>query len=307
MEARPRGEAAPVEVVAPREVLAHFGATVLADLGGRASRNWLVMADGARAVLRRYPERARDIGFELAVLRGMDGMGWPVPVPLAPPVELGGRTWALHRWLPGEPAPGDDAARRSQGRLLAELHLDLERLDLGQRDGWPPLRHVVDDPVLYEHLGLYERFFPEDARMLRWHAQRARELFTAVGDEPVRRLNLHGDLAPWNLLYDAGTLSGVLDFEFTHRNFAVADFALSWRGKYDAVVHGYDEVQPLEDAEWALLTPVYWAWVFFGVADEIRAMVGGHIEPARLDWTLKRLSLRSPLMGPEAAPYKPPR
>ena len=42
-----------------------------------------------------------------------------------------------------------------------------------------------------------------------------------------------GDFAPWNLRFQGGRLSGILDFELAHWDHRIADFALAWRGKYD--------------------------------------------------------------------------
>lgn len=61
----------------------------------------------------------------------------------------------------------------------------------------------------------------------------------------------------WNLRFQKGKLSGILDFELAHWDHRVGDFALSWRGKYDEVVYGYDEVSPLEPEEWELLTTMW--------------------------------------------------
>ncbi|MBO0836818.1 MAG: phosphotransferase, partial [Actinobacteria bacterium] len=91
----------------------------------------------------------------------------------------------------------------------------------------------------------FERLFPTEARILRWHAERARELYAQIGPaEAAPRLVIHGDFAPWNLLYRDGELSGILDFEASHFDVAVSDFALSWRGKYDGVIAGYQELRP---------------------------------------------------------------
>jgi aminoglycoside phosphotransferase (APT) family kinase protein len=64
---------------------------------------------------------------------------------------------------------------------------------------------------------------------------------------------IHGDFTPWNLLFDGGRLTGVLDFEATHHTFQVADFALSWRGYHDDVLSGYDEVRTEADPRAAVL------------------------------------------------------
>ncbi|GIE91860.1 hypothetical protein [Actinoplanes regularis] len=60
----------------------------------------------------------------------------------------------------------------------------------------------------------------------------------------------------------------MLDFEFTHLNFRVADFALAWRGYQYEVIRGYHEVQPLSELEQELILPTYHAWLFLGLAGE---------------------------------------
>ena len=140
--------------------------------------------------------------------------------------------------------------------------------------------------------------------MMRWHAERAQELFGRLDLGGARLTVLHGDFAPWNLLYTDGRLTGVLDFDATHLNFAVADFALSWRGHHDAVIDGYNEARPLTDLDRELITPAYWAWLFIGVADRIAAMTSGAAPPARFEWVISKLLLRSPVMGAESAAYR---
>lgn len=289
------------------EVLSHFGVGVVRELGGRVNRHWLVDLGGGPAVLRQYTAPPFGVvAFELRVLEALEVRGWPVPAPLAAPADLDGRTWCLFRWLEGTPSPAeDDAGRRARGRLLALLHEDLEDPNaLGQRQGCRMAHEVVDDPDLHKQLACYERLVPEEGRMMRWHAERARELFAAVDLSGARRVVLHSDFTPWNLLYTDGRLAGVLDFEATHLNYAVADFALAWRGKYDALIAGYEDVRPLDDLEWSILTPVFWSWMFLGVADAIRDMVAGAMGPVGFDWTVDKLLVRSPLMGGEAVPFR---
>ena len=79
---------------------------------------------------------------------------------------------------------------------------------------------------------------------------------------------VHGDFSTWNLLFERGTLTGLLDFDVAHRNHRVADFAISWRGEHDDVVLGYDEVSPLGAIEWELLVPVFRAWYLFQASEK---------------------------------------
>ena len=110
---------------------------------------------------------------------------------------------------------------------------------------------------------------------------------------------IHGDFTRWNLLYDGGALSGVLDFEACHHNHLVADFALAWRGDHDEVIRGYDSVRPLAEAEWHLVWPTYWAWLFLGVKEmlaEHYSQPGGASTPADLDWQVRHLRKDSDLL-----------
>jgi Ser/Thr protein kinase RdoA (MazF antagonist) len=64
------------------------------------------------------------------------------------------------------------------------------------------------------------------------------------------------------------------------------------------VIAGYDEVSPLEPEEWALLTPMWWAFLIEGACRHLRE--GTHDD----GWIHKMLLRRSPLMGPDAVPYQ---
>jgi aminoglycoside phosphotransferase (APT) family kinase protein len=275
-------------------------------LGGRANQHWLVRSADRPLVLRRYQlAPIGDVGYELRVLRRLADLGWPTPTATAEPVVVDGRTWCLFRWLPGTPPTGtDERSQRDRGRLLARLHHDLATLsDLGQRPGARRAEDVVADPELTLGLRAYERLCPEEARLMRWHVDRARLAFAEVDLGACPLLVLHGDFINQNLLYHNGVLSGVIDFEGTHLNHRASEFALSWRGKYDDVLHGYTEVTPLTDVDRALLAPALWAWVFLGVAAELRGMADGVVEPHRFEWQTSMLLRRSPLMGRHSAPY----
>ncbi|HEX5400890.1 MAG TPA: phosphotransferase [Pseudonocardiaceae bacterium] len=268
---------------------------VVRYLGGRANQHWLVTSGRQPLVPRRYQlHPIGEIGYELRVMRRLADLGWPTPVAVADPVRADGRTWCLFRWLP------DERTQRDRGRLLARLHADLATIDIGQRPGAQRAEDVVADPSLTDRLRAYERMFPDEARLPRWHVDRAREIFRDVDPGPL--MVLHGDFISQNLLYQDGVCTGVIDFEGTHLNHRASDFALAWRGRHDAVVHGYSEVTPLTGLDRALLTPALWSWVFLGVAREIGQMLGGTVAPHRLEWQTKMLR-RSPLMGRHNVPY----
>jgi Ser/Thr protein kinase RdoA (MazF antagonist) len=148
--------------------------------------------------------------------------------------------------------------------------------------------------VLAEH----ERQRTEEVRMLRWHLERARERIVGLHLHARPGTIIHGDFTAWNLRFHGGKLSGILDFELAHWDHRIADFALSWRGIYDAVIHGYAEVAPLDPEEWELLTPMWWAFLIDGARRHLEA--GTHDDR----WIVKQLLRRSPLMGRDAQAYR---
>lgn len=256
------------------------------------------MSPQCYVVLPRRSERG--LSYELTVLRELHGRGWPVPLPLTEPVHEGGSVWVLYSFLPGtSPTRDGPEAQRERGRLLARLHADLaEMISLGQRDGWQTSPEVLADPALRRLLPRFEARYPKEGHLLRWHAEEAQRLLADLPVDEADVIVVHGDLAPWNLLFDAnGSLSGIVDFDIAHLDLAVADFACSWRGKYDEVVHGYDDVRPLTDLDRALLTPVFWAWLFIGVTEDLTAILAGTATVDRLAWMMSKLPLRSPVMA----------
>jgi aminoglycoside phosphotransferase (APT) family kinase protein len=283
------------------EVVETFGVRVVAPLGGRLNQHWLVDARGERLVSRRWATPADDVAYELRLLARVAALGWPVAPAIAEPVELDGQVWGLFPFLPGEPASVADplAEQRARGHLLATVHADLARLgDLGQRRGWRRCEAILSDQTLDRILAQHERARAEEVRLLRWHLDRARTRLAGLRPQDRPGQIIHGDFTAWNLRFQGEQLSGILDFELAHWNHRVADFALSWRGKYDAVIHGYTEVAPLEPEEWELLTPMWWAWLIEGACRDLAA--GTHDD----GWTTKQLLRRSPLMGRDAAPFR---
>jgi Ser/Thr protein kinase RdoA (MazF antagonist) len=88
-------------------------------------------------------------------------------------------------------------------------------------------------------------------------------------------------------------LSGLVDFEASHLNYRVADFALSWRGDQDEVLAGYTDVHPLNELDWELLVPVFWSWLFMGIQRNIADILAARREAHGFDWQIKHLLRRS--------------
>jgi Ser/Thr protein kinase RdoA (MazF antagonist) len=282
----------------PGVVLEYFGARVAGALGGRLNQHWLVEARGRQLVLRRWWQDAASIDYELRLVERVAALGWPVAPALDRPVELEGAFWSLAPFLPGQPpvAAGSAAEQRARGRLLARFHADLAQLgDVGQRQPWRRCEAILGDATLDELLTAHEREQPDEICILRWHVERARQRIADLRPEYRPAIVIHGDFTPWNLRFQEGRLSAILDFELAHEDHRVGDFALAWRGKYDQVIAGYHEVSPLEPEEWALITPMWWAFLI--------DQAWYHLRTATRDdgWLMRKLLERSPLMGPDAA------
>ncbi|WP_198153715.1 phosphotransferase enzyme family protein [Catenuloplanes japonicus] len=282
------------------EVLARWRLTAGPALGHRESGTWAATRDGTSMVVK-YLDDATfpDWPYTLRVADALRAQGWPTPEPVEEPIVVPHGAWALFHRLPGRSVRqgGADppADQRARGRLLAELHASATATGItAQRRGFTGPAEVVADPALDHRLRVYERTHPAEGAALR----KCRESTAAwFADHPVDTLPhsvIHGDFAPWNLLFDAtdGRLTGLVDFEGTHFTLQVADFALSWRGYQDEVLRGYDEVRPLSDLEWHAIRPAFHAWLFIGVA-QTPAVPG---PPPDLAWQVAHLSKHSALL-----------
>ncbi len=282
----------PASVIDP-DVCARWRLTAGPVLADRVSGTWAATRDGSAMIVKYFDDATfPDWRYPLRVAAALRTLGWPTPEPVEEPLTGPTGAWVLFRRLPGRaalPAEGDrPAERRARGRLLAELHADAAATGIDeQRGGFRPPADVVTDPELDRWLRRHEAADPEQGRALRRCRDLAAQWFTDHPAPGAPRSVIHGDFAPWNLLFDGGRLTGVLDFEASHHTFQVADFALSWRGYQDEVLEGYDEVRALSDLEWHLIQPAYRAWLFLGVKDVLAAHYGRTTpasEPLNLDW-----------------------
>jgi Ser/Thr protein kinase RdoA (MazF antagonist) len=288
------------------EVCARWRLTAATVLADRPSGTWQAVRDGTTVIVKYFDDATfPDWRYTLRVADALRDLGWPTPEPVEEPL-IGPRgAWVLFRRLPGralEPAEKDrPAERRARGRLLAEFHAAAAATGIDdQRGGFRTPAEVVGDPELERWLRRHEAANPEQGGALLRCREAAVSWFGDHPDPNVPRSVIHGDFAPWNLLFDDGRLTGLLDFEATHHSFQVADFALSWRGYQDDVLRGYDEVRPLSDLEWRLVQPTYRAWLFLGLARELAAHYGtpaGTREPLDLEWQSIHAGRQSPWLA----------
>ena len=296
------------------EVLALFDVRLVAPLGGRINRHWLVEAQRVQLVLRCWGQsplidsassHTASISYEVRLIKALAVLGWPVAPLVTGPAEIAGQWWSLAPFLSGAPPASDGnvhggrSEQRARGHLLAGLHAGMAQVpDMGQRPGWRRCEEILDDPALDTVLAQNERERPEEVRILRWHLEQARGQVAGLALQERPGIIVHGDWTPWNLRFAEGRLSGILDFELAHSDHRVGDFVLSWRGKYDDIILGYAEVSPLEPEEWALLTPLWWAQLISLACLDMKAGADDN------GWIISKLLLRSPLMGKHAAEYQ---
>jgi len=208
-----------------------------------------------------------DVEYEAAVMRYAADAGWPVPVPLRPSLSSGDRLFSLHTYLPGRALSVEAAAQQHRrGVLLARLHHDLRghASEVGQRPSWfvlhdlEALRAAVEWKEGLDALrGIRPALVaPVEAAMASVQLD-----LTAVAAGALPATLAHGDFTRWNLLYSAGTVSGVIDWDLTHLDSRSADLAMARATRNRAVLDGYREEAerlgwPLSPAEEAALAPL---------------------------------------------------
>jgi aminoglycoside phosphotransferase (APT) family kinase protein len=292
-----------------RDVCSHWQLMPGRVLGDRTTGTWEATRNGAAFVVKYFDTAAfPDWRYTLRVAAALRAQGWPTPEPVEEPLITPAGAWLLFHRLPGRSVrPADEykpAEERARGRLLAEFHTAAAATGIvDQRGGFTGPAELVADLSLDHWLRVHELTCPDEGRMLRVCREAAVEWFANNLNVDAPRSVIHGDFTPWNLLYDNGRLTGVVDFEATHYTFQVADFALSWRGYHDNVLRGYDEVRSLSDLEWQLMRPVFWAWLFLGVRDLLAAHYGQPEPlgiPPKLEWQIAHIRKQSPLLAEKA-------
>jgi Ser/Thr protein kinase RdoA (MazF antagonist) len=253
-------------------------------LTDRPNGTWAADRAGRPVILKFFTEQ--DWEYPLRVAAALRALGWPTPEPIEEPLVVPDGAWVLFARLPGEPRQASEEERRARGRLLAELHQAAAATGItGQRGGFARPAEVVGDPELEHRLRVYETAHPEEGGILRRCRDAAVSWFDEHPEPDAPRSVIHGDFAPWNLLYDDGRLTGLIDFEGSHHTFQVADFVLSWRGYQDEVLRGYQEVRPLSELEREMIVPVYRAWMFLGLRQ--RLATG---RPLDLTWQITHIN-----------------
>ena len=263
------------------ELLRHWDVGPVAEVSpmGWTGDAWRVeTVAGERFVLKRNAGWEEPVAAA-RVLARLAELGLPVPVPLptrdGAPVVRDGSAWAcLSRYLPGEEVtdhygPGAEARAAAFGEAIARLHQALAACDaLGPSRTFgltEELRGPIQDLLRSEAAaGLWPR-------VAELHAALTEAL--AVVEPQLPAQIIHRDAHPGNLLFDGERVCGYLDFDLVVRCVRVYDLAYcstailsgdaddgarrqQWLGLVQALVDGYERVQPLTPVERRALCPV---------------------------------------------------
>ena len=278
-------ETVPAEVLNALDIP---GAALVQFERGLINRHWLATNGDRKVVLRRYNalRNIDGVRWEQSLVEHVTRAGWPAAPPLTPeggePIfEHGGHLWATAPFLRGEPQmePGP-AMFNITGRLLGRLHHDMAGFEAdGQRSGFGKTWELdawlepAGVGTFNEVLAAFAGDYPDLAAQIRRYRYRnlrelSRQHYPDLPDMPI-----HGDFQRWNLLWEEGQLTGLLDFDFARRDALACDLAVLLvpfepleQRLAGPLLEGYQSVRQLSDVEWELLPALARASLLLWVA-----------------------------------------
>ncbi|WP_410586517.1 aminoglycoside phosphotransferase family protein [Amycolatopsis sp. lyj-23] len=193
----------------------------------------------------RLPRSAEDVEEERRTLSSLGGL--PVAVPavaaLGEPAEGYPFSWAVHRWLDGEPA--------LEGRPAEGLAEFVVALRANTAAGPPASRGEPLSTVDTATRRAIEELSRTDEP---FDAEAARRVWAEALDAPQWTgppCWVHGDLMPSNLLLRDARLSGVLDWATAGVGDPAADLIPAWNLLTAATRSTFRDVVGADDASWA--------------------------------------------------------
>jgi Ser/Thr protein kinase RdoA (MazF antagonist) len=258
---------------------------------GLMNRNWRIATDDGREYAVKelrdaLPDHARR---QHALLRRLAEHDIPVAVPVADAAggtvaQLAGVGFTVTPWVDGEHLPGarlDVAACDRLGRLLGRVHaaLAVVRPDVpAAAPADPPSRAAAAGRVEHYLAAIAARPVPDPvdrvaADHLRWRRALLTTAVPPVGQRPEQGWT-HGDFHQFNLVWRAGAVVAVLDWDRVRRqppgaeliracllHFAGGDGALDL-DRIAAVVRGYRAIRPVDGEALAdLARRAWWQWL----------------------------------------------
>lgn len=260
----------PVEEADAEPFISRYGLGALRSLTpiaeGVENTNYRIDTDRGRFVLTLFENRtdAASLPFCLGLTTHAADRGLPAARPLtdcdgATVGTLNGRPAALLDWLPGDWKRTPSAAHQhSAGALLARLHLAAADFPLERVDPVGPVARCTLFDRCLDKADAPDRLLL--ARMAPWVAGEAAWQSAGLPRGPI-----HADYFPDNLLFDADTPSGLIDFYFACTGALAYDLAIAlsaWGfdseglplpGALATFRAGYESVRPLTAAEGAAL------------------------------------------------------
>jgi Ser/Thr protein kinase RdoA (MazF antagonist) len=262
----------------------------------RRNLHWRIQSAVGTFVLRAYrvTQTAAMIDYELAVLRHLHGRGWPVAMPVGPPVWRDSRAFALFPLLPGAPrVPEGVEQTRDRGRLLARLHRDLDVIAdvLGQRPGWKRTDVIMSRTKWQHAQDALASLRVSHADVVQPIILHVAELTDRLPDatKTLPTTIVHGDLIAQNVLFQHSQLTGIIDFDSTHLDLRAADIACARRNRNDAVVVGYSDVSTISGAELRSVGDLWKATVLRYAWELLHDMTNGPAVASELAWCAKQL------------------
>jgi Ser/Thr protein kinase RdoA (MazF antagonist) len=301
------GIAPPVNVPV-RAIVGNWGITPsrVVRLGGNRNVHWIVDSPEGQFILRRYrhDRGPAAVAYEFAVIANLASEGWPVAEPVGSVSVWKGQTFALFPRLRGRRPRAQELAAGAgrRGALLGRLHRDLGVLALGQRAGWCRLdefiRTAAEPLIRNAEARLRDR--PQLRDVFVRHTISTHRTLTAFADDLPCSV-IHGDFAPWNLLWRDGRLTGLIDFDDVRLDLRAADVAIARRRDREGVVEGYRGCAQLTDEEHFLLAPLWRAYTLRFAADLLRApSMTSQVDEA-LQWCARQLAETVPSQMPRVS------
>ena len=217
---------------------------------GQSNPTYLLCAGGRRLVLRKQPHgqllpRAHDVVREHDIMQALHGAGLPVPHPLLASRDKGilGTDFFVMAYVPGtvysDPALPDCSAdkRAAAYRSMAETLARLHRIDPAvlARAGINPRGDFVGRQIgVWRTAYLAAQTAPDDRieAVGRW----------LIENKPARENTgvVHGDYRIENLIFEAGEVAAVLDWELCTIGEPLADLAYCciWHHLPGSAFHG---------------------------------------------------------------------
>ncbi|MBS1096017.1 homoserine kinase [Gluconobacter sphaericus] len=235
---------------------------------GVENSNFLLRTTEGDFILTLFERRvnAHELPWFLGLMQYLAGRGLNCPLPVsdrsgAALRSLADRPAAITTFLPGVSATQLDANLCLElGKALARLHIAGEGYDAVRPNALSP---VAWGPLLDSCGDSGDVLSPGLTVEVRTALHSVEAAWPAPADLP--RGQIHADLFPDNVFFQNGQVSGLIDFYFACTDFLAYDLAIclnAWCFRDEktfepsfaaAIMHGYESIRSLNDAEKAAL------------------------------------------------------